>query len=196
MLADRRRPCEASDVARERREETFQLFGVEAAVRADAAAHVEAEGTDGLDRPGDVLRAQAAREEDRRGRGFDDAAADAPVVRAPRPAQLFDGQALVARVEQQRVNVSRYAHGFRERLLAGDVDDLHDRDAGELCAQLAVDLDGHAVAELQGVHAAAPLLLDDGGRVLPARQKERRHRGRRARRYLGYQILFDDARPA
>src|SRR5688500_19659413 len=70
MLADRRRPCEASDVARERREEAFQPFGVETAVRADAAAHVEPEGADGRDGLGDVLRAQAAREEDRRGRGF------------------------------------------------------------------------------------------------------------------------------
>jgi hypothetical protein len=39
--------------------------------------------------------------------------------------------------------------------------DLNDGDAGQTLAKLPVNVARDAVAELKGVHAAAPLLLDD-----------------------------------
>src|ERR687884_300244 len=88
---------------------------------------------------------------------------------APGAAEFLDGERGVSGVEQQRVNAGRDVQGFVERLFAADVYDLHKRDAGKLCAQLRVNVRADAVAELNGVHSAAPLLLDDRGRVLPAR---------------------------
>src|SRR5919112_361173 len=59
-----------------------------------------------------VPRRQPAREEDGLARLFDDPAADAPVVRAARAAEFFDGEPLVAGVEQHGVNF----RGDAERL--------------------------------------------------------------------------------
>src|SRR5919107_580381 len=116
-------------------EELSELPFIQLAVCSDAATHVEAEWAHGLDGVGDVLGAQTAGEEDGDGRRLDYATAHTPVVRAARAAEFLDGEALVAGVEQQRVHARRDAQSLVERLLAADVHDLHDRDAGQARAK-------------------------------------------------------------
>ena len=101
------------------------------AVSADAGADVEGEGLDGGDGIGDVLRSEASGEEEWDGDALADGSAEGPVVGAAGTAELFDGELLVAGVEEDGVDVRGDGCGFFDGFGAGDVDDLDDLDAGE-----------------------------------------------------------------
>src|SRR5258707_6928939 len=83
-------------VAEDRRE----LRAVEPPVRAHAAADVEAEGRDRVDRLAHVVGPEPARQEERHPDLLADCAADFPVVAAPGATELLHGERGVARVEQ------------------------------------------------------------------------------------------------
>ena len=81
-------------------DKTRQFCWVELSVGADAAAEVDAEGSDHADGFGDVLGIESAGEEDRDRAVFNNLSAQGPVVDAAGSAQFADGCVGVAGVEQ------------------------------------------------------------------------------------------------
>ena len=107
-------------------------------IASNAGAEVEAEGLNGLDGFGDIVGFEAAGEEDGDIHGFTDFGADGPVVLPTGAAEFFDGEALVAGIQQDSVNVWGQFAGFVDGGLAADVHDLHNGDAGQCFFQLLV----------------------------------------------------------
>ena len=112
------------------REETRELVGVEASVGAHAAAQIQPEWPDVTHGLSHVLGFEPPGEENRHAGLGADASAEAPVVRAPCPAEFFDRQRGIARIQQQCIDVGGEGKSLLDRRLARDVDDLYEGNAG------------------------------------------------------------------
>src|ERR1039457_5232211 len=82
-----------------------KLDRVEAVVRANATAHVEAKRRNNSDGFGDIGRTKSARQKERNADGVTDATAQRPIVGAPRAAKFLEGETWVAGIEQQGVHM-------------------------------------------------------------------------------------------
>lgn len=133
-----------------------QLGFVQLTICADPAADVEREGAYLRDGFGNVGRTQAARHEDRHVDRLADATADGPVVTSARAAEFLDRKRRVAGVEQDRIDLRRNCQRLGERLLAGDMDDLDDRNAGQGRAQVSVVTARQAVNTVIPRQSASP----------------------------------------
>ena len=80
-------------------------------------------------------------------------------------------------------------------ILASDVDDLHDDNAGQGAAQIPIAARHQLVDELQGVGAAAALLRDDFVGVLAGRQQKRGDGRRHLLGNLANQFFRNRTRP-
>jgi hypothetical protein len=85
-------------------------------------------------------------------------------------AQFFDRQRLIARIEQDRIDVLRDRQRFLHRFRPGDVNDLHQLDPGQRIAQFRMHAGVYSIAQLQRIRSRAMLLLDDSLGLLPACQ--------------------------
>lgn len=112
---------------REVREETPHFFFVEISIRAQPAANIQAERLHLCDGFGDVFGIQSAGEINWNGYRFDNLPADAPVVFSTRAAEFLHREFLIARVEQDGIDLRRDRCGFVHRFRAGNVDDLNKR---------------------------------------------------------------------
>ena len=87
------------------------------------------EWVDGFDGFGDVLWSQTACEIKRDSHRLPDAATDLPVMASPRTPKLLDREGRISRVQQKAVHKRGDLSRLSDRLLAGDMDDLHQRHA-------------------------------------------------------------------
>lgn len=146
-----------------------EFLFIEHSIGTDAAANVERVGLHLLDCIGNVGLVQAAGKEEGDRHSFANVTADIPVVCSSGAPQLFDGKTRVARIEENRMNIRRDSDSFINRMLAKDVNDLHDRDAGQFITELPVRLKGNRIDQLKSVDTCPPLLGDDRGSILFAR---------------------------
>ena len=115
--------------------ERRELALVELAFGAQAGAQIDPERPDTANGRGHVGRREAAGEEDRHRRIVDDAPADLPVVHLAGAAQEPHRRIRAAAVEQQRIDQGGYRQRLGNRLLAGDVDYLHQPQGRQLAAE-------------------------------------------------------------
>lgn len=176
--------------------ERLQLGLIETTARADTAAKVHAPWLDLVDGVSDVFRSKSSCQKDRRAHFSPDLRAQAPVVGPARSSELFRAELLVARIEQERVDMRGNVDCFLHGLPAGNVNHLNDGDAWHRGAELVVTALDQTIAKLDGIRAAPLLLRNDVTHPLMAREKKRRD----GRRYRAsdrlYQILRNDTRPA
>jgi hypothetical protein len=85
-----------------------------------------------------------------------------------RSSELFRGELLVARIEQERVDVRGYVDCFPDGFPAIHVNHLNDGDAGHRGAKLGVTTINQPIAKLDGIGAASPLLRHDVAYTLMA----------------------------
>jgi hypothetical protein len=148
------------------REESRELPLVKASIGSHAAAHVKAERPDSFHCFPHILCAQAAGQKNRDANLLANLSADCPIMPAACAAKLFDGQRLVAGIEQYRVDVRRNSQGFVQGLFAPDVYDLNQGDARHGRTHLLVTTPLKPVANLDRIHIAATLLLNNGSGIL------------------------------
>jgi len=164
--------------------------------RPNAAAKVYAPRLDLTDGVSDVFRPKSSRQKDRRPHCLPDLRAQAPVVGPARSSELFRGELLVTRIEQERIDVRGDGDCLLDGLPPIHVNHLNDGNARHRGTKLGITALGQPVAKLDGIGAASPLLRDDVTYPLMACEKECRDGRWYRARYRLYQILRDDARPA
>src|ERR1700730_12349106 len=104
--------------------EAIHLRLIQMTVRAHTAAKVDAPWLNLDDRGADVVRSQASRQKDGCANCSPDLRAQAPLVGPPRSSELFRGELLVTRIEQERVNLRRDVHRLLDGLSAIHVNNL------------------------------------------------------------------------
>ena len=114
----------------------------------------------------------------------------------PVPPSCRTGEVRVPRVKQDGVDERRHRDRLFHRVLAPDVDDLHERDARQAAAQAAERAGRHPVHELEGVGPGPALLGRDLLGVRPRREQESGDAARGPGHDAIYRGLVDDPRPA
>ena len=148
-------------------EESAELGGIEVITGADAAAEVEAKGLNGGDGVDHVGSADTACQEDRNGNQIANPATERPIMGAPGTAKLLERESGISGAQEEGIHMGGGGYGISDGLQSKNVDDLHQSDAGQLGAQLRVNLGRQVIAKLQRVGAATALLSNDGlGRTL------------------------------
>ena len=161
--------------------EGLELARVEVVVSADTAAQIETKWIHSSDGFGDVDRIKTTGKKERDANGVADTTAQCPIVSAPSAAKLFNVQIQIAGVEQQGVHMCRRGDRIIHRCSVGHMDDLNQRDTGQLVTKAGVNGGGQMITKLKSVRAATMLLLNDGLRRAFAGKQEgcnrRRHGG-------------------
>lgn len=111
---------------------------------------------------GEIVRTQPAGEEDGPAAGFDDAAGNRPVVRAPGAAEFLYGKVRVAGIEQDEINLRRDRRGLGDGFFAAHVDDLDELDPGQRATQIAMRAAREGIDDLNRGGPATAVLRDDG----------------------------------
>ncbi len=93
-------------------------------------------------------------------------------MRSTRPAELFDRQRLVTWIQQDRINVRRHLDRFVDRFRPGDVYNLDQRDTRQRFTQILVTSVRQSITDLDRVGSEPSLLIDDGSRILQAREQK------------------------
>lgn len=176
--------------------EARELLLVQRSCGANAGAKIDSERPDCTNRLADVCGVQPAGEKDRDRRLVHDLDAEEPVVRTAGATKYLDRKRRIPGIEEKSVDLPGNLESLCHRLLAGNVDNLYERDTWQRPAQLQVGAPWKVVADLHRVHSTPSLLGDDLHGIGPASEKERGDRRRHRGRNLRDESFGDDAWPA
>src|SRR5882762_2259363 len=103
----------------------LQLRLVKLPVCPHAGAEVDSEGRDFLNCLSNIFGCKAARKEERNIDPFANSSAQRPVVSLAGTPEFLDGEFLISRVEQYRVNIRRHCARLIDGFGTNHVDDLN-----------------------------------------------------------------------
>ncbi len=117
-------------------------------IGTDTTANVEAKGPycgHGLRHVADV---ESAGKKNWNRNGITNTAAQHPIMGAPGTAKLFDRESGISGVQEEGIHMGGGGYSISDGLQSKNVDDLHQSDAGQLGAQLRVNLGRQVIAKL------------------------------------------------
>lgn len=142
-------------------DESMQFPFVEFAVRSNAAAQIEPEWLDRVDRVADILGCETSREEERTVRVVANPPAQGPVMHLAGAAKNLDREGRVPAVEQEGVHFGRELDRFLHRAFVENVDDLNELHRGERRFQLSVCTMCECIHDLYGIRVRAFVMGND-----------------------------------
>ena len=149
-------------------EKVSQLCFVEMTIGAYAATEIEAKGTNLAHRFLHIVGSESTGEVHGNSQGLANGAADRPVVNPACAAEFFDSKAGIARIQQDSMDIGSNRASLIQRFGTADMDYLDKTNARKGSTQTSMATWRKRIDQLNCVHMAALLLLDNGVNVLAA----------------------------